>query len=129
MKTISNYLLTGLLIGLFYLVKIIEISFIFFFVCSIEYDKEIIYQQQLDLEEDGPAIDLHFNNSGNTYPMLVYATGFGSIVGWDLRQSLPRARAKGNTKSVPAFKFDNDLRDGILTSVAISPDQVCIFSL
>lgn len=57
--------------------------------------------------------------------MLVYATGYGSIVGWDLRQALPKSKSKGSIKGTPAFKLENDLRDGILTSMAIYPDQVC----
>ena len=92
---------------------------------SIEYGNDTIYQQQLNLEEDGPAIDLHFNDTGNGSPMLVYATGYGSIVGWDLRQALPKSNSKGSIKGTRAFKLENDLRDGILTSMAIYPDKVC----
>ena len=80
----------------------------------------------MDLEEDGPAIDLHFKDTGNGSPMLVYATGYGSIVGWDLRQPLPNSKSKRSIKGAPAFKLENDLRDGILTSMAIYPDQVCL---
>ena len=69
---------------------------------------------------------MHFNDNGSESPMLVYATGFGSIVGWDLRQSGPRSRLKGGGAKAPAFKLQNDLRDGIQTTMAISADQVLI---
>ena len=57
--------------------------------------------------------------------MLVYATGYGGIYGWDLRQALPKPKGKGTIKATPAFKLETDLRDGILTSMSIYPDQVC----
>ena len=57
--------------------------------------------------------------------MLVYATAYGSIIGWDLRQALPKSNSNGSNKGTPAFKLENDLRDGILTSMAIYPDKVC----
>ena len=39
----------------------------------------------------------------------VYATAFGGVVGLDYRQQRP------------AFKVENDLRDGIQTAFAVSP--------
>ena len=95
-------------------------------IFRFEYGNEIIHQHQLNIEDEGPAIDLHFNDNGSESPMLVYATGFGSIVGWDLRQSAPRSRLKGGGAKAPAFKLQNDLRDGIQTTMAISADQVLI---
>ena len=93
---------------------------------SIERGSEIIYQHRLDLDEDGPAIDLQFNDTGNTSPLLVYATSFGNIVGWDLRQPISQQKLKKCHNFSPAFKLENDLRDGVLTSMAIFPDQVCL---
>ena len=95
-------------------------------IFRFEYGNEIIYQHQLNTEDEGPAIDLHFNDNGSDSPMLVYATGFGSIVGWDLRQPGPRSKLKGGGAKAPAFKLQNDLRDGIQTTMAISADQVLI---
>ena len=97
---------------------------IFYLSCSIEYGNEIIHQQQLDLEEDGPAIELHFDDTGSTSPMLVYATGFGNIIGWDLRQPLPKKRGNEYNGTSPAFKLENDLRDGVMTSMATNHDKV-----
>ena len=97
---------------------------IFYLSCSIEYGNEIIHQQQLDLEEDGPAIELHFDDTGSTSPMLVYATGFGNIIGWDLRQPLPKKRSNEYNGTSPAFKLENDLRDGVMTSMATNHDKV-----
>lgn len=92
-------------------------------VYNIEYGNEIIHQQQLDLEEDGPAIELHFDDTGSTSPMLVYATGFGNIIGWDLRQPLPKKRGNEYNGTSPAFKLENDLRDGVMTSMATNHDK------
>ena len=97
---------------------------ILYLSCSIEYGNEIIHQQQLDLEEDGPAIELHFDDTGSTCPMLVYATGFGNIIGWDLRQPLPKKRGNEYNGTSPAFKLENDLRDGVMTSMATNHDKV-----
>ena len=77
------------------------------------------------MDDDGPAVDLQFNDTGNTSPLLIYATSYGNIIGWDLRQPTNQKKFKNYDKIKPAFKLENDLRDGILTSMAISPDQVC----
>ena len=95
------------------------------YVFSIENGNNVIYQHRLDLDEDGPAVDLQFSDTGNSYPLLIYATSFGSIVGWDLRQPFNQVKTNHHDKITPAFKLENDLRDGILTSMAIFPDQVC----
>ena len=96
---------------------------------SLENGNNVIYQHRLDLDEDGPAVDLQFSETGNSYPLLIYATSFGSIVGWDLRQPFNQVKTKHHDKITPAFKLENDLRDGILTSMAIFPDQVCFISI
>ena len=81
------------------------------------------------MDEDGPAIDLQFSDTGNSSPLLIYATSFGNIVGWDFRQPFNQLKVKNNEKITPAFKLENDLRDGILTSMAICPDQVRFISI
>ena len=81
------------------------------------------------MEEEGPAVDLQFSDTGNSTPLLIYATSFGNIVGWDLRQPFNQLKLKDNEKITPAFKLENDLRDGILTSMAIYPDQVRFISI
>ena len=101
---------------------ILVITSIFFL--SMEYGNEVIHQLHLDIDEEGPAIDLHFSDTGNTSPMLVYGTAFGSIIGWDLRQGAPKSRLQGCSAGTPAFKLENNLRDGVQTAMAISPDQV-----
>merc|ERR1712223_956660 len=45
------------------------------------------------------------------YPLIVYATAFGSIVGLDHRSNKP------------AFRLENDLLEGLQTSISMSPDQ------
>ena len=96
---------------------------------SIEHGNNVIYQHRLDLNEEGPAVDLQFSDTGNSSPLLIYATSFGNIVGWDLRQPFNQLKLKDNEKITPAFKLENDLRDGIVTSMAIFPDQVRFISI
>ena len=67
------------------------------------------------MDEDGPAIDLQFSDTGNSSPLLIYATSFGNIVGWDLRQPFNQLKLKNNEKITPAFKLENDLRDFAFT--------------
>ena len=81
---------------------------------------------QLDLEDEGPAIELHFSETGTSSPLLVYATSFGSIVGWDLREAVPRSAKEKGGKS-PSFKLKSDLSSGVQTAMAISSDQVHSF--
>lgn len=59
--------------------------------------------RQLDLEEDGPAIDIQYLDAGSQ-SVLVYSTLYGNIVGWDIR-------APGT-----AWRLKNDLKQGVITS-------------
>lgn len=55
--------------------------------------------KQLDLHEDGCAVDISYLDSGSQM-VLVYATVYGSVVGWDLRS--PKL----------AWKVNNDIKQG-----------------
>lgn len=66
----------------------------------------VTHSKQLDLQEDGCAVDINYFNSGSQ-SVVVYATMFGSVVGWDLR-----------TPS-PAWKLDNDLKHGVITTFCV----------
>ena len=88
-----------------------------------------MYDKHISIDEEGPAVDLQFSDTGNSSPLLIYATSFGNIVGWDLRQPFNQLKLKDNEKITPAFKLENDLRDGIVTSMAIFPDQVRFISI
>ncbi|XP_049778491.1 phosphoinositide 3-kinase regulatory subunit 4 [Schistocerca cancellata] len=70
----------------------------------------VLQSRQLDLQEDGCAVDMNYFDSGSQ-SVLVYATMYGSIVGWDLR-------APGN-----AWKLDNDLNKGVITSFCLDSKQ------
>ena len=45
----------------------------------------VCVQRQVDADDEGPAISLHFAETGRSSPLLIYSTPFGAIVGWDLR--------------------------------------------
>lgn len=67
--------------------------------------------RQLDLQEDGCAVDISYLDSGSQM-VLVYTTVYGSVVGWDLRA--PKL----------AWKVNNDIKQGVYRrniSVKISP--------
>jgi phosphoinositide-3-kinase, regulatory subunit 4 len=55
--------------------------------------------KQLDLQEDGCAVDISYLDSGSQM-VLVYATVYGSLIGWDLRA--PKL----------AWKVNNDIKQG-----------------
>lgn len=63
----------------------------------------LLHNKQLDIEEDGPAIDVQYLDAGSQ-SVLVYSTLYGSIVGWDLRSP------------DPAWRLENDLKQGVITS-------------
>lgn len=72
-------------------------------------NKTPVYQsRQLDLQEDGCAVDIASFQSG---PVVVYATMYGSIVGWDLRQP------------GTAWKLENDLKHGVITTMCVDPNE------
>lgn len=60
----------------------------------------VMQTKQLDLQEDGCAVDISYLDSGSQM-VLVYTTVYGSIVGWDLRS--PKI----------AWKVNNDLKQGM----------------
>ena len=62
------------------------------------------------MDEEGPPVDFCFRETGSN-PLIVYATAFGAIVGLDLRCN------------TPAFRLENDLHEGLQTSIAMSTDQ------
>lgn len=59
----------------------------------------ILHSKQLDLNEDGCAVDVSYLDSGSQM-VLVYTTVYGSIIGWDLRS--PKL----------AWKVNNDIKQG-----------------
>lgn len=59
----------------------------------------MIQAKQLDLKDDGCAIDVSYLDSGSQM-VLVYATVYGALVGWDLRA--PKL----------AWKVNNDIKQG-----------------
>ncbi|XP_067007759.1 phosphoinositide 3-kinase regulatory subunit 4 [Anabrus simplex] len=83
------------------------------FVLRIEVNSNkmvLLQNRQLDLQEDGCAVDINYFDSGSQ-SVLVYATMYGSIVGWDLR-------SPGT-----AWKLDNDLKHGVITSFCLDSRQ------
>ncbi|XP_063992587.1 phosphoinositide 3-kinase regulatory subunit 4 isoform X2 [Diachasmimorpha longicaudata] len=70
----------------------------------------IINSKQLDLQEEGCAVDLQYLDSGSQ-SVLIYASLYGSLVGWDLR--CPGI----------AWKLENDLKHGVITSFCVNNHQ------
>ncbi|XP_023244916.1 phosphoinositide 3-kinase regulatory subunit 4 isoform X2 [Copidosoma floridanum] len=66
--------------------------------------------RQLDSNEEGYAVDIQYLDSGSQ-SMLVYATLYGHLVGWDLR--CPGV----------AWRLENDLKYGVITSFCINNYQ------
>ncbi|XP_075209888.1 vacuolar protein sorting 15 isoform X2 [Lycorma delicatula] len=75
----------------------------------------LLSSRQLDLQEEGTAVDIAYFNSGSN-SVLVYATMYGNLIGWDLR------------KPGDAFRLDNDLKQGVITAMCIDSRQ-CSLSL
>lgn len=61
-------------------------------------------------ENDGPAIDMQTLDQGSQ-SVVVYATLYGSIIGWDLRMS----------NSVNAWRLQSPLKHGLITTFCIDP--------
>ncbi|XP_063233284.1 phosphoinositide 3-kinase regulatory subunit 4 isoform X2 [Bacillus rossius redtenbacheri] len=83
------------------------------FVLRIEANSNkmsVINSRQLDIQEDGCAVDINYFDSGSQ-SVLVYATMYGSVVGWDLR-------SPGT-----AWKLDNYLKHGMTTSFCVNSRQ------
>ncbi|XP_071571765.1 phosphoinositide 3-kinase regulatory subunit 4 isoform X2 [Temnothorax nylanderi] len=70
----------------------------------------LIGTRQLDLQEEGCAVDLQYLDSGSQ-SVLVYASLYGSLVGWDLR-------CPGTT-----WRLENDLKHGVITSFCVNSHQ------
>ncbi|XP_033097119.1 phosphoinositide 3-kinase regulatory subunit 4-like [Anneissia japonica] len=70
----------------------------------------LLHSRNLDLNEDGPAIDLSHYDTGSQ-SVLTYATVMGKLVGWDLR-------APG-----VAWRLQNDLKYGLITTFAVDQKQ------
>ncbi|XP_018329607.1 phosphoinositide 3-kinase regulatory subunit 4 [Agrilus planipennis] len=66
----------------------------------------LVQSRQVDRDEDGCAVDVQCFDSG-PQNLLVYATLYGSIVGWDLR-------APGT-----AWRLENGLKNGVITSFCL----------
>ncbi|XP_054259125.1 phosphoinositide 3-kinase regulatory subunit 4 isoform X2 [Macrosteles quadrilineatus] len=75
----------------------------------------ILQSRQLDLHEEGAAVDISHHGSGSQ-SVLVYATMLGCIIGWDLR-------APGI-----AWKLENDLRKGVISAMCLDSRQ-CYLAL
>ncbi|KZC10923.1 Phosphoinositide 3-kinase regulatory subunit 4 [Dufourea novaeangliae] len=83
------------------------------FVLRIESNSSkmsVIGTRQLDLQEEGCAVDLQYLDSGSQ-SVLVYASLYGSLVGWDLR-------CRGTT-----WRLENDLKHGVITSFCVNNYQ------
>uniref|UniRef100_A0A0C9R475 non-specific serine/threonine protein kinase n=1 Tax=Fopius arisanus TaxID=64838 RepID=A0A0C9R475_9HYME len=70
----------------------------------------LVNSRQLDLQEEGCAVDLQYLDSGSQ-SVLIYATLYGSLIGWDLR--CPGI----------AWKLENDLKHGVITSFCVNNYQ------
>ncbi|XP_043489067.1 phosphoinositide 3-kinase regulatory subunit 4 isoform X2 [Polistes fuscatus] len=70
----------------------------------------ILYSRQLDLQDEGCVVDIQYLDSGSQ-SVLVYASLYGSLVGWDLR-------CPGTT-----WRLENDLKYGIITSFCVNSYQ------
>ncbi|XP_011693083.1 PREDICTED: phosphoinositide 3-kinase regulatory subunit 4-like, partial [Wasmannia auropunctata] len=70
----------------------------------------LIGTRQLDIQEEGPAVDLQYLDSGSQ-SVLVYASLYGFLVGWDLR-------CPGTT-----WRLENDLKHGVITSFCVNSHQ------
>lgn len=70
----------------------------------------LVQARELNREQDGCAVDVQYLESG-PQSVLVYATLYGALVGWDLR-------APGT-----AWRLENNLKHGVLTSFCLDPHQ------
>lgn len=70
----------------------------------------VLSSKQLDLADEGCAVDLQYLDSGSQ-SVLIYATLYGSLVGWDLR--CPEI----------AWRLENDLKHGVITSFCVNNHQ------
>lgn len=75
----------------------------------------VFASRHLDLEEEGPPVDITYFDSGFK-SVLVYTTIYGYIIGWDLR-------APGI-----AWKLQNDIKQGVVTALHMDNKQ-CFLTL
>uniref|UniRef100_A0A2M4B9Q5 non-specific serine/threonine protein kinase n=1 Tax=Anopheles marajoara TaxID=58244 RepID=A0A2M4B9Q5_9DIPT len=71
-----------------------------------------LHQRTLQLgeaDEDGPVVEMHPLDQG-AQSVIVYATLYGSLVGWDIRMPEPQA-----------WRLQSDLRNGVITTFCIDP--------
>ncbi|XP_050537002.1 phosphoinositide 3-kinase regulatory subunit 4 [Daktulosphaira vitifoliae] len=73
----------------------------------------VMQTKQLDLQEDGCAVDIAYLDSGSQM-VLVYTTVYGSLIGWDLRA--PKL----------VWKVNNDIKQGIITAMCLDTRQSCL---
>ncbi|RLU24739.1 hypothetical protein DMN91_002829 [Ooceraea biroi] len=70
----------------------------------------LLGSRQLDLQEEGCAVDIQYLDSGSQ-SVLVYASLYGALIGWDLR-------CPGTT-----WRLENDLKHGVITSFCVNSHQ------
>ncbi|KAL0276782.1 UNVERIFIED_CONTAM: hypothetical protein PYX00_004283 [Menopon gallinae] len=70
----------------------------------------VLHSRQLDIQEEGCPVDINYLDSGSQ-SVLIYATMYGSLVGWDLR------------KDGTAWRLDNDLKHGVITTFCVDSEQ------
>ncbi len=84
----------------------------------------MLHKFDLDLDDQGPAMELVFQETGAASPVLTVGTTYGDVVGWDLR--MPTSKAKSPTTiaaAKSAYHLRNGPREGIQTALAVSDDQ------
>lgn len=69
-----------------------------------------ITRLELKKQEEGYVVDLHYLDSGSQ-SVLVYASLYGYLVGWDLR-------CPGTT-----WRLENDVKHGVITSFCVNSQQ------
>jgi len=72
----------------------------------------LVIEKKLSMHEEGCAVDMHHFDTG-IESIITYATTYGYIIGWDLRQP----------KEKSAWKFKNNPKLGLITSFAVDPLQ------
>ena len=70
------------------------------------------FTKTISIDDEGPPVDFCFRETGS-YPLIVYATAFGNIIGLDLRSN------------TPAFsRFRAEFRR--ITTIGLIPDEIRI---
>ncbi len=71
---------------------------------------QVLDRLQLDLDDQGPALEPTFLQTGLSAPVLAFGTAYGDIVGWDFRVPTSRQSSGGGAKG--SFRFRNGPRNG-----------------